>query len=160
MSTSSTVPLLAQAFESLRPKILQRLLELRSTLDPSLGRLDETTARMQMNAVLEHLGNFIATGDIGLHRAFLHTFLAMRAAEAQSPASVLAMLVAIGDTAAQVAQEEGAGTSEGAELTLLLTRVTASTARLLNDLIADELDRRKKAWADVSTGKQRGLTES
>lgn len=160
MSTSSTVPLLAQAFESLRPKILQRLLELRSTLDPSLGRLDEATARMQMNAVLEHLGNFIATGDIGLHRAFLHTFLAMRAAEAQSPASVLAMLVAIGDTAAQVAQEEGAGTSEGAELTLLLTRVTASTARLLNDLIADELDRRKKAWADVSTGKQRRLTDS
>src|SRR5688572_23880058 len=154
MSTSSTVPPLARAFESLRPKILLRLLELRSTLDPSLGRLDEATARNQMNAVLEHLGNFIATGDVGLHRAFLHTFLAMRAAEAQSPASVLAMLVAIGDTAAQVAQEEGAGTSEGAELTLLLTRVTASTARLLNDLIADELERRKKSWSDVATGKK------
>ena len=156
MSTSSTVPPLARAFEALRPKILQRLLELRSTLDPSLGRLDEVTARSQMNAVLEHLGNFIATGDVGLHRAFLHTFLAMRAAEAQSPAAVLAMLVAIGDTAAQVAQEEGAGTSEGAELTLLLTRVTASTARLLNDLIADELDRRKKSWGDIA-GK-RGAT--
>ena len=155
MSTSSTVPPLARAFEVLRPKILQRLLELRSTLDPSLGRLDETTARGQMGAVLEHLGNFIATGDVGLHRAFLHTFLAMRAAEAQSPASVLAMLVAIGDTAAQVAQEEGAGTSEGAELTLLLTRVTASTARLLNDLIADELERRKQSWGELG-GKPRG----
>ena len=116
------------------------MLELRSTLDPSLGRLDDATARAQIGAVLEHLGNFIATGDLGLHRAFLHTFLAMRAAEAQSPASVLAMLVAIGDTAAQVAQEEGAGTTEGAELTLLLTRVTASTARAVNDLIAEELD--------------------
>ena len=142
----STVPPLARAYEALRPKILQRLLELRSTLDPSLGRLDEMTARGQMGAVLEHLGNFIATGDVGLHRAFLHTFLAMRAAEAQSPASVLAMLVAIGDTAAQVAQEEGAGTTEGAELTLLLTRVTASTARLLNDLIADELTSRIDQW--------------
>ena len=49
----------------------------------------------------------------GCTAAFLHTFLAMRAAEAQSPASVLAMLVAIGDTAAQVAQEEGAGTDRG-----------------------------------------------
>lgn len=152
MSTSSTVPPLARAFEALRPKILQRLLELRSTLDPSLGRLDETTARSQMAAVLEHFGNFIATGDVGLHRAFLHTFLAMRAAEAQSPASVLAMLVAIGDTAAQVAQEDGAGTTEGAELTLLLTRVTASTARLLNDLIADELDRRKQSWGEMKRG--------
>jgi len=154
MSTSSTVPPLARAYEALRPKILQRLLELRSTLDPSLGRLDEATARSQMGAVLEHLGNFIATGDVGLHRAFLHTFLAMRAAEAQSPASVLAMLVAIGDTAAQVAQEAGAGTTEGAELTLLLTRVTASTARLLNDLIADELARRKQSWGDMASAKR------
>jgi hypothetical protein len=154
MSTSSTEQPLARAFEALRPKVLQRLLELRSTLDASLGRLDDATARSQMGAVLEHLGNFIATGDIGLHKAFLHTFLAMRAAEAQSPASVLAMLVAIGDTAAQVAQEEGAGTTEGAELTLLLTRVTASTARLLNDLIADEVERRKTRIGDLKAPKR------
>lgn len=152
MSTTSTVPPLSRAYEALRPKILQRLLELRATLDPSLGRLDDTTARNQIGAVLEHLGNFIATGDIGLHRAFLHTFLAMRAAEAQPPASVLAMLVAIGDTAAQVAQEEGAGTTEGSELTLLLTRVTATTARAVNDLIADELDRRRQTWGEMKRG--------
>jgi len=138
----STVPTLARSYEALRPKVLQRLLELRTTLDPSLGRLDDATARSQIGAVLDHLGNFLATGDRGLHRAFLHTFLAMRAAEAQSPASVLAMLVAIGDTAAQVSQDEGAGTPESAELTLLLTRVTASTARAVNDLIAEELARR------------------
>jgi len=141
-----TAPTLARSYEALRPRVLERVLELRATLDPSLGRLDDATARAQIAAVLDHLGNFIATGDLGLHRGFLHTFLAMRAAEAQSPASVLAMLVAIGDTAAQVAQE-GAGAggpagSDGAELTLLLTRVTASTARAINDLIAEELGRR------------------
>lgn len=146
----STTPPLAKAYEAMRPRVLVRLLELRATLDPSLGRLDEATARAQIGAVLDHIGNFIATGDLGLHRAFLHTFLAMRAAEAQSPASVLAMLVAIGDTAAQVAQDEGAGTTEGAELTLLLTRVTASTARAVNDLIADELARRLSQWGQLS----------
>jgi hypothetical protein len=146
----STVPPLARAYEGLRPKILARLLDLRATLDPALGRLDEEAARTQVGAVLEHLGNFIATGDLRLHRAFLHTFLAMRAAEAQSPASVLAMLVAIGDTAALVAQEEGAGTPEGAELTLMLTRVTASTARAVNDLIAEEIESRRKSWRDMS----------
>ena len=143
-------------YEALRPKILQRLLDLRSTLDPSLGRLDDATARAQIGAVLDHLGNFIATGDLGLHRAFLHTFLAMRAAEAQSPASVLAMLVSIGDTAAQVAQDEGAGTTEGSELTLLLTRVTASTARAVNDLIADELARRMGQWRELSKREREG----
>lgn len=138
----STVPTLARSYEALRPKVMQRLLELRTTLDPSLGRLDDDTARVQIGAVLDHLGTFIWTGDHGLQRGFLHTFLAMRAAEAQSPAAVLAMLVAIGETAAQVAEEDGRGTPQGAELTLLLTRVTASTARAVNDLIAEELARR------------------
>lgn len=138
---------------------MQRLLDLRATLDPSLGRLDDATARAQIGAVLEHLGNFIATGDIGLHRAFLHTFLAMRAAEAQGPAAVLAMLVAIGDTAAQVSQEENP-TSQGSELTLLLTRVTASTARAINDLIAEELERRLAQWAELSTKEREGLEPS
>src|SRR5688572_20263629 len=154
MSTPSTLP--AQAFETLRPRILQRLLDLRGTLDQSLARLDETAARSQINAVLDHLGNFLATGDLGLHRAFLHTFLAMRAAEAQSPASVLAMLVAIGDTSAQVAQEEGAGTAAGAELTLLLTKVTATTARAVNDLIAEELSRRLGTWGDMKRRSDKG----
>jgi len=147
----STVPPLVKAYEALRPKILQRLIELRSTLDPSLGRLDDATARAQVSAVLDHIGNFMASGDLGLHRAFLHTFLAMRAAEAQSPAGVLAMLVAIGDTAAQVAQDEGAGTSDGAELTLLLTRVTATTARAVNDLIAEELGQRLGTWGELKS---------
>ena len=152
----STVPTLARSYEALRPKVLQRLLELRSTLDPSLGRLDDATARAQIDAVLDHLGSFIATGDLGLHRAFLHTFLAMRAAEAQSPASVLAMLVAIGDTAAQVAQEAAAGTPDGAELTLLLTRVTASTARGVNDLIAEELGRRVAQQTELTRRAREG----
>ena len=145
---------LARAYEALRPKILQRLLELRSTLDPSLGRLDEDTARAQIAAVLDHVGTFITSGDLGQHRAFLHTFLAMRAAEAQSPAQVLAMLVAIGDTAAQVSQEESAG-AEGSELTLMLTRVTAATARAVNDLIADELERRLAQWNEMSAKDQK-----
>jgi hypothetical protein len=144
-----SMPQLATAYEALRPSILRRLLEIRATLDPSLGRLDEETATAQIGAVLDHIGNYVATGDLGLHRAFLHTFLAMRAAEAQSPASVLAMLVAIGDTSAQVAQEELAGTTDGAELTLLLTRVTATTARAVNDLIADELGRRLTQWREL-----------
>ena len=153
----STAPTLARLYEVLRPDILQRLLELRSTLDPSLGRLDEATARGQIGAVLDHLGNFIASGDLGLHRGFLHTFLAMRAAEAQSPAAVLAMLVAIGDTAAQVAQEHATG-PEGAELTLLLTRVTASTARGVNDLIAEELARRLAERSELAARVREGTS--
>jgi hypothetical protein len=143
----STVPTLA--YDKVRPRILQRLLERRATLDPSLARIDEMAARAQISAVLEHIGNFIATGDVGQHRAFLHTFLAMRAAEAQGPAAVLAMLVAIGETAVDVAQED-ANTPEGIELTLVLSRVTSSTARAVNDLIAEELRRRIAHRSELS----------
>jgi len=151
-----TAPTLARSYEALRPRVLDRLLELRGTLDPSLGRLDDATARAQIDAVLDHLGNFIATGDVGLHRGFLHTFLAMRAAEAQSPASVLAMLVAIGDTAVQVAQEGAGAEGDATELTLLLTRVTASTARVVNDLIAEELGRRVAQRAELARRAREG----
>jgi hypothetical protein len=159
MPAMSTAPPVARAYDALRAKILQRILDLRATIDPSLARIDETQARTQIGAVLDHLGNFIATGDLGLHRAFLHTFLAMRAAEAQDPAQVLAMLVAIGDTAAQVSQEESAG-ADGSDLTLLLTRVTASTARAINDLIADELERRLAQWNELSTKEREALKPS
>lgn len=140
------MPTLARSYEALRPKVLQRLLDQRATLDPSLGRLDEPAAGAQIAAVLDHLGNFLATGDLGLHRAFLHTLLAVRAAESQSPAAVLAMLVAIGDTAAQVAQEA----SDGQELSLVITRVTSRTARAVNDLIAEELARRVAQRAELA----------
>jgi hypothetical protein len=80
----------------------------------------------------------------------------MRAAEAQSPASVLAMLVAIGDSAAQVAQEDSASRPDGADLTLLLTRVTASTARAINDLIAEELDQRAAQRAELARRAREG----
>ena len=159
MTSMSTAPPVARAYDGLRPKILQRLLAMRGTLDPFFARVDEATARAQLGAILDHFGNFIATGDLGMHRAFLHTFMAMRAAEAQGPAQVLAMLVSIGDTAAQVSQEEHPGT-DGAELTLMLTRVTASTARAINDLISDELDRRLAQRTELATKEQEGLLPS
>ncbi|HEX7700883.1 MAG TPA: hypothetical protein VF403_09180, partial [Kofleriaceae bacterium] len=88
---------------------------------------------------------------------FLHTFMVMRAAEAQGPGAVLAMLVAIGDTAAQVAQDELARSIDGAELTLLLTRVTATTARAVNDLVAEELARRLAQWNELAV-RERGTS--
>ena len=65
------------------------------------------------------------------------------------------MLVAIGDTAAQVAQESG-GEADGRELALLLTRVTASTARVVNDLIAEELARRTGQRAELARRAHKG----
>lgn len=150
MGTPSTTQL-ARTYEELRPKILDRLIEGRASLDQALARVDEAGAREQLSAVLDHVRNFVVTGDLGLHRAFLHTFIAIRAAEAQSPATVLSMLVAIGDTAAQVVQDEVGTTAEGEALTLLLTRVTASTARAVNEIMAEEVSRRIESKRELVT---------
>jgi len=65
------------------------------------------------------------------------------------------MLIAIGDTAAQVARE-AVSAPDSAELTLLLTRVTASTARAVNDLIAEELARRTAQHAELARRAREG----
>ena len=139
----------ALAFEAIVGKTLDRLLELRAGLDSTLARVAESVARGHLVAVLEHFDNFVATGDVSLHRAFLRTYLAMRAAEGQPPAAALSTLVTIGDTAAQVAQEQFGTRPEGPELVVLLTRVTSSTARIVNDLIADDLAQRLVQWREV-----------
>jgi hypothetical protein len=133
-------------YDALRPELLDRLTEARAALDPALARIDASAARDQLGSLLERIGNFIATGDAGLYRAFLHTYLAMRAAEGQPPNAVLAMLIAIGQTCAQVARDAGQP-----ELALMLARVMASTARAVNDLVAEELHRRLAQLAELRT---------
>ena len=85
------------------------------------------------------------------------------AAPAFDEADLLARLKAAADEGNPDAQFKlggvyyaGAGTTEGAELTLLLTRVTASTARLVNDLIAEEIDRRLAQWNEMAKQERRG----
>jgi hypothetical protein len=143
----------AQAFDALRPQIVVRLLELRSSLDPALARSDEATARAQVDAVLAGYGDYIATGDLATHRAFLASFMAKRATEELGPSAALSTLVAIGDTAVQVVQEQISG-NHGDELALLVARVTAGSVRIVNDLIAEQLLRRRALAHELRSGQR------
>ncbi len=145
----------ARAFDALRPAIVVRLLELRSSLDPALARTDEVTARAQIDAVLGDFGEFLATADVEAHRAFLASFVAKRAAEEAGHSAALSTLTAIGDTAVQVVQEQVLGPT-GDELALLVARLTTSSVRIVNDLIAEELIRRRARAHELRSG-QRGL---
>lgn len=133
--------------------MVARLLELRSSLDPSLARCDEATARAQIETVLDDFGDYIATGDLPTHRAFLAAFVAKRAAEESGTSAALSTLVAIGDTATQVVQERLL-TGAGEELALLVARVTAGSVRIVNELIAEELFRRRALAHELRTGQK------
>jgi hypothetical protein len=145
----------AQAFDDLRPAIVGRLLELRSSLDPALARSDEASARVQVDAVLVDVAEYIATGDLPTHRAFLTAFMAKRASDEAGPSAALSTLVAIGDTAVQVVQEQVPG-ALGEELALLVARVTTGSVRIVNDLIAVEWQRRRHLAHELRTGHKGG----
>lgn len=149
----------ARAFDALRPSIVERLLELRSSLDPALARSDEGTARAQIESVLDDFSELMAMGDMAAHRAFLTAFVAKRAAEELGPSAALSTLVAIGDTAVQVVQEQVPGT-QGDELALIVARITTGSVRIVNDLIAEELIRRRGLALDLRSGRGRIPTDA
>ncbi len=134
-------------------------MELRSSLDPALARSDETTARAQIESVLDDFSELMAMGDMAAHRAFLTAFVAKRAAEELGPSAALSTLVAIGDTAVQVVQEQVMG-SQGDELALIVARITTGSVRIVNDLISEELIRRRGLAQDLRSGRGRISTDA
>jgi hypothetical protein len=141
----------ARTFRALRPMVLARLMEVRSSLDHGLAQLDETGARVQLDALLSQLEGYLGAADPAPLRNFLRSFLTLRAAQGLPPDSLLQAAVAIGDTCVQIVQQEGGTTAASAELACALTRAGAVVTRLLVEHIAAELDRR--------TGELRALDE-
>jgi len=132
----------ARSFEELRPAVLVRLMEVRASLDHGLARLDDDAARGQLDAVLDHVQAFLATGDRTPLRAFLRGFLAVRAAEGLAAENLLHTVVAIGDVCVQVIHRELGVAPAASELAAALSRATAACTRQVAELIADELARR------------------
>jgi hypothetical protein len=138
-----------QAFDSIRPVIVERLLEFRSRLDTALARSEEAAARSQMEGVLGDIRDYLATGDLATHQAFLSAFLAKRATEEAGASAALSTLVAIGDTAVQTVQEHIQG-SLGDELALLIAQASFGSVRILNDLLAEQLRHRRSVTVELS----------
>lgn len=133
-------------FEALRPKIVARMLTTRATRSGTesddANHNGSSPLRTQIEAVLEHLGNFLVTGDLRMHRDFLQAFLAMRAAEAQTPSAVMASLTEIGDTAARVVQQDGEDDEPRRQLVHALASATVTTVKVCNELVARDLQRK------------------
>jgi hypothetical protein len=129
----------ATVLAGLKPAVLARLVEVRSSLDHGFARLDDDEARAQLEQVLDHQANYLATGDPVSLRGFLRSYRAVRAADGLGPENLLHAVIAIGDVTAQVAQKELAAGARTAELVSSLARVSWSTARMVVEIIAEEL---------------------
>lgn len=127
------------AFELLRPVILARLVDVRASFDHAIARWSTEAARAMFDKVLIGLQTLMATDDHALHRGFARSFVALRGAEGLAPDHALRLLVAIGDVAIQEAR---AARADDAALPLAITHALRITARLVNEVTADELARR------------------
>jgi hypothetical protein len=132
----------ASVFAGLRPAVAARLVEVRSSLDPGFARLAPAAAAAQFEAVLTHQEGFLASGDPTGLRTFLRSFRAVRAAEGLGAENLLHAVIALGDVAIQVAQRDQPAGPRTAELVVSLARLNRATARLVVEIIAEELDGR------------------
>jgi hypothetical protein len=138
----------ASSFGELRAAVMSQLMDARASLDPGLAQLDSDAAQAQLAAVLDQVQAHLATGDREPLRAFLRSFLTMRAAQSLSPDTLLQAVVAIGDTCVQVVQQRGGPAAS--ELACALTRTGAVCTRLVVEHIADELERRTRQRDDLA----------
>ena len=134
-----TAPGYVAAFEVLRPAILARLVEVRASLDHAIARWAPEAAQAMFDKVLIGLQTLMATNDQALHRGFVRSFVALRGADGLAPDHALRLLVAIGDVAIQVAR---AARADDSAVPLAITYALKVTARLVNEVTADELMRR------------------
>lgn len=126
-------------FAGLKPALIARLVEVRSSLDHGFARLDEATARAQLEQLFDHQLELLATDDATALRGFLRTYRAVRAADGLGPENLLHAVIAVGDVTAQVLHKEQPPGARTAELASAWARVSWMTARLVVEIIAEEL---------------------
>jgi hypothetical protein len=133
----------AATLDYLRPAVLDRLVELRGSLDYALARTDEAAAREHFDAVLRHLQTYLTTWDWRLHRSFLQSYLAVRAGHGMSSDDVLHLLATISDVVVEVVRRQFADHPMTPGLLVAIAKFNAHTMRCVIDLIAEDLDRRR-----------------
>ena len=129
--------------ETLRPAVLARLVEIRSSLDHALARVPEAAARDHFDSVLRHMQAYLTTWDWRLHRSFLQTYLAMRAGDGMSSDDVLHALSAIGEVVVDMVRRQLAEHPITPSLMVALAKFNAHTVRGVIDLVAEDLERRR-----------------
>lgn len=132
----------AERFESLRPAVLDRLMELRPPFDDDYAH-NEGRAREHLDTLLAQVQSQLE-GDAELSfRAFVSRWIASSAGEGLPLRQLGRLVLAVGDAIVEVAQAQWPPGDDTDRALRDLVRVNFSTARLVADALADELSRRR-----------------
>lgn len=131
-----------ELFARLRPRFLERLLEVREGLDESFLSLAEDVATERFQLLVDRYQTYLGDGDVDRHRRFIRRWLALRLGEGRSAESVLHGLVATGDVLVQIARADLPPKTSAVVFVRELQRMTYVTARLVVDVLAEDLERK------------------
>jgi hypothetical protein len=132
----------AAILESLRREVLDRLVEIRATIDQAYAYIDDNVIRSQFDVVVMNMHAYLHTDDEAQYSEFLARWAALREGSSVGHEKVIHAVVAIGDVLVRTAQDSLGATTECADFVHSVTMMTQFGAQCLVDLLARELDHR------------------
>lgn len=132
----------AQLFESLRPQVMERLLEVRGSIDHAYTKIAESVIEEHFSLVLDKMYTFLATQDTTVYHRFVRRYMAMRTGEGFTHENLIHSAVAIGDVVAQVTRERMPESVHRDDFIREVMRMNFIHARMMVAVVAEDLAER------------------
>lgn len=139
----------AQLLASLRAEVLERLVEVRGSIDHAFASIAPDVIRGQFDIILEKMESYLTTQDASQYRGFASRWLAMRVGEGFAPENVIHSAVAIGDVIVQVAQVRLGQSDECVDFVQHIVHLNFAVTRMLVEILAEDLERRQEQKRQV-----------
>jgi hypothetical protein len=134
----------ATTFESLRPHILDRLVEVRGAIDHGYAAIADDVIRAQFDQVLDRMQAYLTDGDNARYRGFASRWVAMRIGEGFPPENIAHALVAFGDVVVQVGKHRLGTGDDAMKFVRAATQMNFALARMIVEILADDMAARRE----------------
>lgn len=135
----------ARTFEAIRPEVLERLVDVRGSIDHTLSGVPSHLIRQEFDAVLDHMEAYLADQDVERYRSFASRWVAFRLGEGFSPENLIHSVVAIGDVVLDLGRRRLPPGGETSEFLREVARMNFVAARLIVEILAAELETMRRS---------------
>lgn len=139
----------AELFDTIRADVLERLVEVRGSIDHAYASLSDEIVREQFGVVLDKMRSYLVTQNPELYRSFATRWLAMRTGQGFAAENIIHSVVALGHVVMDVAKARFGPTPQYYSFARAMSHLNYVAARMLVELLADELARRTSQYREL-----------
>ncbi len=143
----------AEILDSLRAEVLDRLVQIRASIDQAYARIPDDVIRGQFDVVVDKMRGYLASEDPGPYQGFILRWAAMREGQGFGAENVINSVVAIGDVLVKVGRTRLGQTPAQRTFARAVTRMSFLGARMLVQGLADELADHTAQLAELERGR-------